>query len=1563
MPVEEPALPDLVEKLRLEQQERWQKGDRVVVESYFPLHPRLHADETGVLHLVYNEVLLREAAGERPQLAEYVRRFPQLAGKLTPLFEVHRAIESDQLLGVVADQSSPTGTSQEKHAAPIAATIDDPVRERPGTVIGPYKLLQQIGEGGMGTVYMAEQTKPVQRKVALKLVKPGMDSQQVTARFEAERQALALMDHPNIAKVLDGGTTESGRPYFVMELVKGVPITKYCDEHRLTPRERLELFVPVCQAVQHAHQKGIIHRDLKPSNVMVCIYDGKPVPKVIDFGVAKATGPKLTERTLYTEFGAIVGTFEYMSPEQAQLDQLDVDTRSDIYSLGVLLYELLTGTTPLERKRLKEVAVLELLRLVREEEAPRPSTRLSTTEALPSIAANRGTEPKKLTGLMRAELDWIVLKALEKDRNRRYETANGFAMDIQRYLADEAVAACPPSAAYRFRKLARRNKVAFWATGVVALALIVGTAVSVWQAVRATRAEKLADARREAESRARQEAENNFRMAREAVDNYYTRISESTLLDKPGLQALRKDLLQEALKFYERFSNQRSADPILQAEVGAMYFRLALIYLDMDLADEFIKMLNRGVEIVGRLVREHPNNPELHQRLAGIYKGERRVHGDTKLPSDPVATLRVLQRSAEIWKQLVRANPKIPAFQSGLARIYLGIGAVLIAIGRQTEARQAFEDAREIYEKLVSDNPLVAENRADLIETITSMSFYGFHNDEELCRRAIDLGEELVAQFPAVPHYRFSLARAHRFLGNVQSAAGKPAEALKAHLLELDILQKLVAEHAVDPGYRRELAWAYMDVGRLFRTLGKPKEAEQAFRRALEMRERLFAEFPNAMYYFDDVAESAGALADLLRSTGRPKEAEKLYDNALAERTKAIEHQPDRWESWYWRGRCYFSRQLWDKALADFSKAIELNPQRDNPGLLSDTWHYRAKTYVELSQFDKGVADFTAAIQLVPGNFWHWLLRGQAQAALGQWDKALADYTKAIELSRDACAHILAEWPNRQERLIGVLRRTGQSQEVENVYRRTVALCEKLAAAFPNVTDYRKELARNHNRLGLHLRQAGRSQEAQSQLSKAQGYWRADSKPELERLKKAADGDPKNGVRWGDLAIASYRFGKWDESLGIFKTKEHLGWGIAGSAYQWFYIAMAHSQLDHQEEARQWYYRSLDWIATSRDGHLGDLQAEASAVLGLSDPGDRSQQAWDLSEEGAACEKQGQPEKAKESYGKAIDVYGKLAADFPAVPAYRAKLVELLIKTGRQQEGEKVYRLSIDAFEKLARDFPGQSSYRDSLARTHLDLGRWLGSTRQFAQAEKEFRRAISIWDKIGADLPNEPIYRRHVASIHGYDLAPLLTTSQQPRQAEEALRRSVARWERLAAKFPKSVDYQNHLTQCQFNLAVLLAANGRPEEADKAYRKLLEMAPQNAVSHNNLAWLLATCPEPKFRDTGRAIAEAKKAVELASKEGNHWNTLGAAHYYAGDWKAAIAALEKSMELRRGGDSFDWFFLAMARWQLGDKKEARKWYDQAVQWMDKNQPKNEELRRFRAETETLLKVENKPMAK
>jgi serine/threonine protein kinase len=397
------------------------------------------------------DTYLRQVCGEDVALAERVRA----------------------LLGAYEQSASFLEAPPFAHNVDAGLTLDEPITERPGTLIGPYKLLEQIGEGGFGVVFMAEQQEPIRRMTALKVLKPGMDTRQVIARFEAERQALALMDHLNIAKVLDAGQTSSGRPYFVMDLVKGLPITEFCDQSQLSPRERLELFVTVCQAVQHAHQKAIIHRDIKPSNVLVTLYDGKPVVKVIDFGIAKVMGLQLTDKTLFTGFAQLVGTPLYMSPEQAEMSG-DVDTRSDIYSLGVLLYELLTGTTPFDKQRLHDAGYDEIRRIIREEEPPNPSTRITTLgQAAATIAMQRKSEPRRLSQLVHGELDWIVMKALEKNRNRRYETSSALAADIQHYLLDEPVTACPPSAWYRWGKFARRYRGALAMAAVVLVAVVV----------------------------------------------------------------------------------------------------------------------------------------------------------------------------------------------------------------------------------------------------------------------------------------------------------------------------------------------------------------------------------------------------------------------------------------------------------------------------------------------------------------------------------------------------------------------------------------------------------------------------------------------------------------------------------------------------------------------------------------------------------------------------------------------------------------------------------------------------------------------------------------------------------------------------------------------------------------------------------------------------------------------------------------------------------------------------------------------------------------------------------
>jgi serine/threonine protein kinase/Flp pilus assembly protein TadD len=456
-----------------------------------------------------------------------------------------------------------------------AVAVRLPPTEKPGDMIGRYKLLQQIGEGGCGVVYMAEQQEPVRRRVALKVIKVGMDTKRVVARFEAERQALALMDHPNIARVLDAGATDAGRPFFVMELVRGIRITEYCDQEKLSTEQRLDLFIQVCQAVQHAHQKGIIHRDLKPSNILVADHDGVAVPKVIDFGVAKATtDQRLTDKTLFTAFEQFIGTPAYMSPEQARLSGLDIDTRTDIYSLGVLLYELLTGKTPLDQKELLASGLDEMRRTIREKEPVRPSTRLSTMlEAeLTTTAKHRRTEVPRLIHQVRGDLDWIVMKALEKDRARRYETANGLALDVQRYLSDEPVVARPPSKLYRFQKLARRNKLAFGAAAAVFLALAVGLALSNWFFLRekAARREQTLSLRRAEASEKKAQAINEFL----TKDLLFQATPEQNAREKKVTMEEVLNIATSNLDHNAEIRQQPEVEATLRLDFGTTYHRL-----------------------------------------------------------------------------------------------------------------------------------------------------------------------------------------------------------------------------------------------------------------------------------------------------------------------------------------------------------------------------------------------------------------------------------------------------------------------------------------------------------------------------------------------------------------------------------------------------------------------------------------------------------------------------------------------------------------------------------------------------------------------------------------------------------------------------------------------------------------------------------------------------------------------------------------------------------------------------------------------------------------------------
>jgi serine/threonine protein kinase len=932
----------------------------------------------------------------------------------------------------------------------------EPPTEAVGLWIGPYKLLQQIGEGGMGTVWMAEQEHPVRRRVALKVIKPGMDSSQVLARFEAERQALALMDHQNIAKVFDAGTAPQGRPYFVMELIKGVPITKFCDEHHLTPRERLELFVPVCQAVQHAHQKGVIHRDLKPSNVLVTLYDGKPVPKVIDFGVAKALHAKLTDRTLFTDFGVVVGTLEYMAPEQAALSHLDVDTRSDVYSLGVLLYELLTGTTPFERKRLRSAALDEILKIIREEEPPKPSTRLSESGgSLPSIAAARKTEPAKLSRLVRGELDWIVMKALDKDRGRRYETANGFARDIQRYLADEAVEACPPSAGYRLRKFVRRHRGRVAVAALVLFALVGGVIGASWGMVEARRQRDAAEAERLAAAEARDRAEaaqqrakdeadkaqaerdkaeaaraladRNFQTARAAVEDYLERVTNyPNLKNNPNSHELRKQLLASALPFYEEFVRQKSDDPKIRSDQGAACIRLAAVHVEMGDHQAALREYTSARDIVAKLAADFPAVPLYRRDLA--YTHDRLGDVLWRLVRRPEAEAE-FRAALAIEERLVADFPAVPEYRSGLASSHHNLGLLLRDLQRRAEAEVEYRAALAIFERVVADHPATIGYRRNLANVHNSLGILlrdqGRRPEAEAeYRAALVSREKLAADFPAVPGHRHALAQTHHNLGIILRELGRRPEAEAEFRAALALQEKLAADFPAVLDYRWDLAQTRSRLGESLRELGRRPEAEVEYRAALALLEKLVADFPAMPDYRSELANSHANLAILLSDLVRRAEAEAEYRSALAVLERLVADSPT--SSGYRRNLANIHNNL-GLVLRDLGRRAEAEAE------------YRAALAIQ----EKLAADFPA----VPG------YRHDLAAAHGNLGNVLRDQAK---------------YP-----------------EAEAAQRAALAIDEKLAADFPAVPNYRVSLAGSYINLGLVFHDRGESPAALDWYAKA----------------------------------------------------------------------------------------------------------------------------------------------------------------------------------------------------------------------------------------------------------------------------------------------------------------------------------------------------------------------------------------------------------------------------------------------------------------------------------------------
>jgi serine/threonine protein kinase/tetratricopeptide (TPR) repeat protein len=752
--------------------------------------------------------------------------------------------------GAGAFLSNPTAAEPAAHPGPHPTAPAESPAESPGARIGLYKLLQKIGEGGFGVVFLAEQQTPVVRRVALKVIKLGMDTRAVIARFEAERQALAMMDHPNIARVLDAGATDAGRPYFVMELVRGEPITQYCDRAKLGTRQRLDLFIAVCQAVQHAHQKGVIHRDIKPGNVLVTVADGRPIPKVIDFGIAKATHGRLTQRTLFTEHRQLIGTPEYMSPEQAEMSGVDIDTRSDIYSLGVLLYELLTGTTPFDPRTLRSAALAEINRIIREVEPEKPSTRLGTLgQELRDTAARRGVEPARLGALVRGDLDWVTMKCLEKDRSRRYDTAAALSVDLQRHLAGEPVAAAPPSRRYRAVKLVRRHRASIAATGAVSAALLAGLAGFAWQAHR-------------------------VRLQRDMA------VAATALAERSGRRAGRiMDFMTESLGAADPERAGRAGVSVGEVMLGAV----ARAETFRDEPETRAGLLAVLAEILTGTGKAEAALPLAEESLALYRRVHRDASGPGLSPGDHPDVARALDRVVVVlytMGQCAKAKEYVHACSSMFLRLHAdsdnperlraGIHAmrVLLDLDRRHEVH-AMRFRRAQFERAFAGRPEMAE---------VDEAFALLGLDENRPEDAKASAEECLALLARLYPGRdcAGAARALRLLALALHLQGKSAEA------EPLLRESLSIDRRLFIGDHWDLALGMCALGRVLSETGRCEEALPHLRESGALRRRLFAG-PLSETARHDLARCVGARGPALDPGGAGPECQRLLAEFRAE--------------------------------------------------------------------------------------------------------------------------------------------------------------------------------------------------------------------------------------------------------------------------------------------------------------------------------------------------------------------------------------------------------------------------------------------------------------------------------------------------------------------------------------------------------------------------------------------------------------------------------------------------------------------------------------------------------
>ncbi len=966
-----------------------------------------------------------------------------------------------------------------------------------GSIIaGRYKLRQEIGEGGMGSVYFAEQTQPVKRPVALKLIKPGMDSKAVLARFESERQALALMDHPNIAKVFDAGTTQDGRPYFVMELVKGIPLTEFCDQHRLGLPERLRLFRQICSAVQHAHQKGIIHRDLKPTNILVESHDGEAVPKVIDFGLAKATsGMQLTDRSLFTAFGSVAGTPLYMAPEQASFNARDVDTRADIYSLGVILYEILTGSTPIRRETARQAALDEMLRLIREVEPPAPSSRISTSETLPSIAATRQIEPSRLSKFVRGDLDWIVMKALAKERNRRYESAIALAQDIERFTNHEPVTAGPPTAGYRVRKFARRHRVGLVTVGGFAMLLVAAASVSAALAVGANR-ERVRALSAEKTAREQQiRAQDREQMAIDAVKRFGDVVRQTPALkDNSSLAKLRAALLSESLEFFkslrDRLQADRETSPESLVRLAGAGFELGSLTAEIGDKEKALRAFDESLAIQERLARKNPSNTEFQRGLAGILGNIGLLQREIGRTDESLVSSK---RARAILERLVREAPSNTEFQTALASTHSNIGILQHKTGRPAEALESYGQALAIFERLARDDSSVAGFQDGLATSHNNIGLLLLDTGRpaealESYRKALAIRERLAGANPSVTAFQSELARTQNNIGRLLRETGRPAEALEALEKALAIREGLARINPAVTEFQSAVAASHFQIGNLQGATGKPTLALASHERARLIRERLAIDNPSVTQLQLDLATSHNNIGVLQWDLGLPAEARESYERARAIQTRLARDHPESPEFASGLGgtlnniaRIDLKQRRFEKARIGLTEAVE--------------WQQKALA---------GNPDHPGYRQFLTNQ-----LRSLSRTAegLGEPAQVLAthEHVRTIRerLAREnpSVTEFQAELARSHSSISGVQRSMGRPAEALESAEQACAIRERLASAHPESPEFASELGATLNNIAMLEMDQQQYDKAKDVLAQA-----------IDWQRKALKGDPKNAV-------------------------------------------------------------------------------------------------------------------------------------------------------------------------------------------------------------------------------------------------------------------------------------------------------------------------------------------------------------------------------------------------------------------------------------------------------------------